>query len=317
MRIIDTHCDALLKLQMSRRNALGFMDEKKPMQFLDADEIDTNYERLKAGGVKVQFFAIFISPRIPDNEKWQHALEQVDIFYNEVLTCENVVHIKDVKEVGDLKEHEIGAVLTLEGSDAFGNDLMKLRTLIRLGVLSLGPVWNNANLVADGVGEKRGTGLTNFGHEVIDLCNEHGILIDVSHLNEAGFNDIIGTAGRVFASHSNARAVHDHPRNLTDEQIEQIIAADGMVNIVFCPAFVGEGPVGIPDLFPHIDRIVSLGGAGNIGIGSDFDGIPSHINGLRHSGEYKNLVDALEEEYGTAFTEGITHRNFINIFGRG
>ncbi|SOC39261.1 dipeptidase [Salinicoccus kekensis] len=315
MKIIDTHCDALLKLQKDRRNMLGFMDEQKPMRYLDADEIDTNYERLKEGGVKVQFFAIFISPRIPDNEKWQHALEQADVFYNEVLTCENVVHIKDLRDISKLGEHEIGAVLTLEGSDAFGNDLMKLRTLIRLGVLSLGLVWNNANLVADGVGEKRGAGLTNFGREVIELCNEHGILIDVSHLNVPGFDDIIGMADRVFASHSNVREVHDHPRNLTDEQIERIIAGNGMINIVFCPPFIGEGDIVIKDLFPHIDRIISLGGADNIGIGSDFDGIATYVEGLRHSGEYKNLVDALVDEYGEGFTEKITHRNFIDRFG--
>lgn len=315
MKIIDTHCDALLKLQKNRRNSLGFMDDEPSMRFQDSEEIDTNHQRLKEGGVKVQFFAVFISPKIPDNEKWQHALEQVDLFYNEVLACENVVHIKDLKEIDRLEEHEIGAVLTLEGSDAFGNDLMKLRTLIRLGVLSLGLVWNNANLVADGVGEKRGAGLTNFGHEVIELCNANGILVDVSHLNIPGFNDIIDTADRVFASHSNARGVFDHPRNLTDEQIEQVIEKNGMINIVFCPPFIGEGTIGIEALFPHIDRIISLGGADHIGIGSDFDGISTYPKGLRHSGEYRNLVDSLVEKYGEEFTEKITHRNFINIFG--
>ncbi len=315
MKIIDTHCDALLKLQRDRRNFRGFMDETAPLSFRDSEEIDANLKRLKAGDVKVQFFAIFISPRVPDNEKWQHALEQVDLFYEEVLACENVVHIKDLKEIADLEDHEIGAVLTLEGSDAFGNDLMKLRTLIRLGVLSLGLVWNNANLVADGVGEERGAGLTKFGHEVIELCNENDILIDVSHLNVPGFEDIIEKADRVFASHSNAKGVFDHPRNLTDGQIEQIIERNGMINIVFCPPFIGEGDMRIEDLFPHIDRIISLGGSDHIGIGSDFDGITTYVEGLRHPGEYPNLVEALHKKYGAEFTGKITHRNFIEIFG--
>src|SRR5699024_12101964 len=80
------------------------------------------------GKVKVQFYAIFISPGIPDNEKWQHALEQIDAFYNEVLTMDKMVHIKKLSDIKNLKEDEYGAVLTLEGADAFGNDLMKLRT---------------------------------------------------------------------------------------------------------------------------------------------------------------------------------------------
>lgn len=314
MKIIDTHCDALLKLQNDSRHSRGFMDEHSPLNFLDAKEIDTNYRRLREGDVQVQFFAIFISPKVPDNEKWQHALEQVDAFYNEVLTQENMVHIKNLKEVKQLKPHETGAVLTLEGSDAFGNDLMKLRTLIRLGVLSVGLVWNNANLVADGAGETRGAGLSNFGAEVIEVCNDNDVLIDVSHLNIPGFNDIIDKAARVFASHSNARGIFDHPRNLTDEQIKKIIDRNGMVNIVFCPMFINEGALEIDDLFPHIDRIIKLGGADHIGIGSDFDGINTYVNGLRHAGEFQNLVNRLQERYGTEFTEKMTHRNFIDIF---
>lgn len=314
MKIIDTHCDALLKLQSDIRQSRGLMDARSQMRFSDAEAIDTNYKRLKEGDVQVQFFAIFISPKVPDNEKWQHALEQVDIFYNEVLTQENMVHIKNLKEIKQLKPHEIGAVLTLEGSDAFGNDLMKLRTLIRLGVLSLGLVWNNANLVADGVGETRNAGLSNFGAEVIEVCNENKVLIDVSHLNIPGFNDIIDKADKVFASHSNARGVFDHPRNLTDEQITQIIGRNGMINIVFCPMFIKEGELEIEDLFPHIDRIIKLGGKDHIGIGSDFDGIDTYVNGLRHAGEFQNLVAKIEAEYGTGFTEQITHHNFKYIF---
>lgn len=314
MKIIDTHCDALLKLQSDKRRSRGFMDEQAPLNFYDAEEIDTNYNRLKEGDLQVQFFAIFISPKVPDNEKWQHALEQVDAFYNEVLGQENMVHIKNLKEIKQLKPHEIGAVLTLEGADAFGNDLMKLRTLIRLGVLSVGLVWNNANLAADGVGETRSAGLSNFGAEVIEVCNENDVLIDVSHLNIPGFNDITDKADRIFASHSNARGIFDHQRNLTDEQITQIIDRNGMINIVFCPMFINEGELEIEDLFPHIDRIINLGGSDNIGIGSDFDGIATYVNGLSHAGEFQNLVNKLQAQYGTEFTEKMTHRNFKKIF---
>ncbi len=312
MNIIDTHCDALMKLQGDYRNAYRF--NKRSLDFKNAGALDTNAERLRNGGVKVQFFAIFIPPNLPDNEKWQHALEQVDCFYNEVLVQNDFVHIKNFGEINELKSDEIGAVLTLEGSDAFGNDLMKLRTLFRLGVVSLGLVWNNGNLVADGVGERRLTGLTDFGHKVVECCNAHDVLIDVSHLNTAGFEDVIDKADRIFASHSNARGIFDHPRNLYDEQIIRIIEKGGMINIVFNPPFVKEGNVEIEDLFPHIDRIIKLGGSENIGLGSDFDGITSYINKLENAELFVNLTDALEQKYGREFAEKITHKNFINIY---
>src|SRR5699024_12549705 len=94
--ITDKNWEALMKQQSDSRNSKEFIDEHSRLGFLDAEEIDTNYKRLREGDVQVQFFAIFISPTVLDNEKWQHALEQVDAFYNEVLTQENMVHIKKI-----------------------------------------------------------------------------------------------------------------------------------------------------------------------------------------------------------------------------
>lgn len=314
MNIIDTHCDSLLKLQVDARATHGYFQQERQLTYLNGSELDASMERRIKGNVKVQFYAVFIAPGIPDNEKWQHALEQVDAFYEEVLTMENMVHIKKLSDIQDLKEHEYGAVLTLEGSDAFGNDLMKLRTLFRLGVLSLGLVWNNGNLVADGVGESRGTGLSEFGLKVIEECNKNNVLIDVSHLNIQGFSDVIEYGKLIFASHSNARSVHDHQRNLHDEQIKQLINKNGMINIVFCPPFIGKGKVTVNDLILHIDKIIELGGEKHIGLGSDFDGITEYVEGLEDASKYNNLIDVLRQKYGEEFTEGITSRNFTERF---
>lgn len=314
MNIIDTHCDALLKLQGDARNTHGYFQQERQLNYLNSDALDMNMERRIKGNVKVQFYAIFISPGIPDNEKWQHALEQVDAFYEEVLTMENMVHITNLSDIKQLKDHEYGAVLTLEGADAFGNDLMKLRTLFRLGVLSVGLVWNNGNLAADGVGEVRGTGLSEFGFKVVGECNKNNVLIDVSHLNVEGFKDVIEHGKYVFASHSNARSIHDHPRNLHDSQISQLIDKGGMVNIVFCPPFIGEGKVTIDDLLKHVDKIIELGGMEHIGIGSDFDGITEYVDELEDASQYSNLIEALEQKYGKEAAEGIASKNFIQLF---
>ena len=312
MNIIDTHCDALFKLQW---NARSQYDKKPSLDYQNAEELDTNVRRLQQGNVKVQFYAIFIPPEVPENEKWQHALEQVDLFYREVIGKNpNIVHIRSWKDLDTLQEEEIGAVLTLEGADPIGNDIVKLRHLFRLGVLSFGLTWNHANLCADGAEEPRGAGLTVWGKEVVKENNRHQVLTDVSHLSVRGFWDVIELADYPFASHSNARTVCDHPRNLYDDQIQALIEKNGTIHVVFYPPFINEGKetAEIADLFRHIDHICSLGGEKHIGFGSDFDGISSRVRRLEHAGQYENLINELLKYYPEETVKGFCYQNFMD-----
>lgn len=312
MKIIDTHCDALLKLQLAKR---GQFYDIEPLNFKDSKEIDTNFLRLKKGKVMVQFFAIFIEPEVPFDEKWQHALEQIDLFYTDVLGVHpSMKHIKKWQDLDELKENKIGAVLTLEGADAFGNDLTKLRHLYRLGVLSIGMTWNNANLCADGAGEPRGGGLTLLGKDVVKLNNTHKVFTDVSHSTVKGFWDIVELADYPIASHSNARAICEHSRNLYDDQIEAMFAKGGLIQLVFNPPFVNNGSEEstIADLIKHIDHLCSLGGKGQIGFGSDFDGITDYVTDLEDASTYPNLIDELLKHYSTEDVMGLSHQNFLN-----
>lgn len=310
MQIIDTHCDALLKLQVAKRNELF---RGKPVNYLDAEELDTNFQRLQQGGVKVQFFAVFVHPELPDNEKWQHALEQVDLFYSEVLGQPLMKHIRNWEDIDTLSPGEIGAVLALEGADAFGNDLAKLRHLYRLGVLSLGLTWNFANLCADGVGEPRGGGLTLLGKQVVRLNNDYRVFTDVSHLSLAGFWEVMELAEYPIASHSNARKLCNHPRNLDDGQIEAMFSRNGLIDVVFCPEFINPGSqqAAIGDLLRHIDHLCTLGGERHIGLGSDFDGISDHVTRLENASAYPNLIEALQKHYSETQVEGFAFRNFL------
>ncbi|WP_211655161.1 dipeptidase [Planococcus alpniumensis] len=310
MQIIDTHCDALLKLQVAKRNELF---RGKQLRFLDAEELDTNFLRLQRGGVKVQFFAVFVHPELPDNEKWQHCLEQVDLFYSEVLGQPLMKHIRRWEDIDTLGPGEIGAVLALEGADPFGNDLAKLRHLYRLGVLSLGLTWNFANLCADGVGEPRGGGLTLLGKQVVQLNNDHHVFTDVSHLSLAGFWEVMELADYPIASHSNARKLCDHPRNLDDGQIEALFSRNGLIDVVFCPEFINSGSrrATIDDLLRHIDHLCALGGEHHIGLGSDFDGISDHVTRLENASVYPNLIEALQKRYSETQVEGFAFRNFL------
>lgn len=313
LQIIDTHCDALYKLQREKLQS-EIAERENTFRFESAIQLDTNLQRLKAGNICVQFFAIFLEPNIPSDLKWHYALEQVDIFYEEILAKHpEMKHIKIWNDLEHLREGEIGAVLALEGADCIGNDLMKLRHLYRLGVMSFGLTWNNANLCADGVGEDRAAGLSNLGKEVVQLNNEFHVLTDVSHLTEKGFWDVMEIADYPIASHSNALAVCNHPRNLTDEQIKAMFNKGGMVHVVFNPPFINEGreSATIDDLIAHIDHLCSLGGVDKIGFGSDFDGIEQFVDGLENASKYPNLIEELLKKYSEDEVKGFAYRNFL------
>lgn len=310
MKVIDTHCDVLYKLQKAKRERNILLD------FKNSEELDINLERLVQGEVYVQLFAIFIQPSVSSDVVWEYALEQIELFHSEVIGKNpQMKHIKNWDEIDQLKPGEIGAVLTLEGAEAFGNDLEKLQHLYNEGILSIGLTWNPANLVADGVGEPRGAGLSNLGREVVRLNNENNVLTDVSHLSMQGVSDVLELAKYPFASHSNARAIFDHPRNLTDDQIKQMIAKDGHIHVVLYPRFIKTeiDDTDIADLITHIDHICSLGGEKHVGFGSDFDGIDKFIKDLEHAGKYQNLINELLKRYPEETVRGFAYENFLRF----
>ncbi|MDZ5472984.1 dipeptidase [Bacillus sp. 31A1R] len=304
MKIIDFHCDALLKLYLS----------KGTISYKDAPELETNKQRLLKGQVQVQCFAIWIDPDIKSDEKFQAALDQVDLFYREVLGKNSeMLHIKEWSDFDRIGEGQIGAMLTLEGVDAIGNDLSKLSILYQLGVRSVGLTWNNANLAADGAGEPRGGGLTLLGSEIVQFNNDHLMLTDVSHLSERGFWDVMELAKYPIASHSNSRFLCDHPRNLTDEQAVGMFQKGGLIHVVYCPDFVVEGGnATIDDLIKHIDHFCSLGGVNQIGLGSDFDGISTFVKGLEDASKSQTLINELLKHFKEDEVKGFAYQNFLN-----
>lgn len=304
MKVIDLHCDVLLKLYAA----------KGQLAFKNAPELDTNYERLVKGGIHVQAFAIFIEPNLKSDEKFQAALDQIYYFYTNILGNHSKIKlIKKWQDIDKLQADEIGTLLTLEGVDVIGNDLQKLSILYELGVRSIGLTWNNANLAADGIGEKRGAGLTTFGREVVQFNNEHKILTDVSHLSEKAFWDVMEEAKYPIASHSNAKAICNHPRNLSDKQAKAMFERKAMVHIVYYPPFVKvKGEVTMANLIKHIDHFCSLGGVNQVGLGSDFDGIEIKITNLEDASMHPNLINELLKYYREDEVKGFAYQNFLN-----
>jgi membrane dipeptidase len=190
---------------------------------------------------------------------------------------------------------------------------VKLHILYQLGVRSVGLTWNQANLAADGAGEPRGAGLTLFGKEIVEFNNEHQILTDVSHLSDQGIWEVIELAKYPIASHSNARALCNHLRNLTDEQAQAMFAKGGLIHVVYHPPFVKEsGEVTISDLVKHIDHFCSLGGVKQIGFGSDLDGITTFITNLEDASKSQNLINELLKYYPEEVVRGFAYQNFLD-----
>ncbi|WP_163651745.1 dipeptidase [Listeria sp. PSOL-1] len=304
MKIVDMHCDALYKLQ----------DSKGKLTFQDSPELDVNFERLIEGDVLLQGFAIFLDPEVPVEQKWKRASEQRTIFKQHVLQRNGMMKaLKKWSDLLELAEGNIASVLTLEGVEPIGQDLEKLGQLLDEGVLSVGLTWNYPNLAADGIEEPRGAGLTVFGKQIVELLNERKVFTDVSHLSIKSFWDVMELAEFPIASHSSAKAICPHMRNLSDDQIKAMIERDAMIHVIFYPLFTKEnGSAKMEDVIRHIDHICELGGIKNIGFGSDFDGIPSHIKGLEHAGKHQAFIAELRKHFSEEEVAGFAHQNFLN-----
>ncbi len=298
MKIIDLHCDALLKLTTL-----------ETVKFADDARIDTNQKRLQLGQVEAQVFAIFIHPKIPQHQQFLEVVRQIEAFHTHVLQTEGMVHITDWAQLEQLAPHEIGAILSLEGCGAIGEDLTKFSAILDAGVKLVGLTWNEENAIAYGAEQDASCGLKPFGKEVIQLLNERDIIMDVSHLNEQSFWDALPLAKHIIASHSNARTLCDHPRNLTDAQAKALVNHGGHIHVVYYPPFIGEEAT-LAHLVDHVEHLAKLVGVEHIGLGSDFDGIDRVVDGLAHAGEAQNLVAALRTRFSEEEVLGITSHNF-------
>lgn len=304
MNIIDLHCDVLEKL--SRLENVNFRNDER---------LFSNFERLKAGNVKVQVFAIFIDPKIPEEEKFPEALRQIEAFHQYVLRESKMVHIKEWHQIDQLEKDQIGAVLSLEGCDAIGDDLEKLKIILDAGVKIVGLTWNYENKVAYGTSEDATKGIKPFGKTVIQLLNERDIIIDVAHLNEKGFYELLPLAKKVIASHCNSRTICDHPRNLTDEQVKMLVEKGGRIHVVFYPPFIEkeQKTTTIEKLVEHVVYLAKLVGVEHIGFGSDFDGMdPLSVKELSNASEFPNLIKELRKHFSEDEIKMFSEIGFMN-----
>ncbi|MCL5676552.1 MAG: dipeptidase [Firmicutes bacterium] len=265
--VADTHADSIMAV-------VG--GERRLIERSDKGHID--FPRLAEGGIDLQVLACFIEAEYKPERALAQALRMIDAIHREVEASGGQVVL--ALSAGDAEraaeQGKQAVMISLEGGEPIGLDLAVLRSLYRLGVRLVGLTWNQRNAIADGVGELRSRGgLTTFGVELVKEMNRLGMLVDVSHLSEAGFWDVLEVSSQpVIASHSNARALCDHPRNLTDEQIKALAKNGGVIGMNFFRGFVDRQAerATLERVLDHIDHIANLVGPIHVGLGADFDG---------------------------------------------
>lgn len=308
MPIVDAHCDTLTMLT-SQKRSLG----------IESSSGHLDIPRLIRGGVDVQFFAIFVGPEYLSNPV-EYVNEILTLFNEEILANQNGVrHVTSMKEIEENnKAKRICAVLTIEGGEALNGKIENLAEYYRQGVRALTLTWNGRNELADGVGMGAAAGgLTNFGRQVVQSMSGLGMIIDVSHLAEIGFWDVLKEVRTpIVASHSNCAAVCDHPRNLTDQQINAIATSGGVIGVTYVPQFIDLQRPSIDRLLDHIDHLYNVGGIDCIGLGSDFDGIDEVTYGLNDASvAVPNISNGLiQRGYKIGQIEQILGGNWLRLF---
>lgn len=300
----DGHCDTIVRLW-----------EKNQELFSNDGHIDI--VRLNKFSAPLQFFAIWLDSKYHPISMRQ-AMKYIEFYYSQLQKNSRVIgHINSFTDViKNRLENKISALLALEGGEALEGEISAIHTYYRLGVRSITLTWNHRNRLADGVAEEESRGgLTRFGRQVIEEMEELGMLVDVSHLSESGFSDVVKFAKKPFiASHSNARAICDVPRNLKDNQLLKIAEKGGVVGLnLYSPFIVKYGQGEIDDILSHIQHMLSVMGEDFIALGTDFDGIhstPKEISGVQ---DMDLLFISIENEFGKVVAEKIFSENLLRV----
>lgn len=296
--IFDGHCDTMYELLIENKDGN-----------IVKNNLHFSFNNTKDYKKYIQVLALYSDPKRNNNGYMKEFLKET-LFH---LKENNIKIIKDFK---DLKENNYGVVLGIEGADEI-NSIEDLYYFYNKGIRVLTLTWNGKNKIGYGALSGCNNGLTSFGKEVVSEINNLKMAVDVSHLNERGFYDCIELSGKpIIASHSCSYTLCSHKRNLKDEQFKALIKNKGVCGINFCIDFLNEnGRADIEDVVRHIEYFCSLGGEKNIGLGSDFDGIPALPFGLSSNKDiYLILNELLKLNYNEENVKNIAFYNFYNLF---
>ncbi|WP_297478053.1 dipeptidase [Thermococcus sp.] len=305
--VFDAHSDLPTLVYDERKRGKTAVLERNPRFF---------------NGIGSRVMAIWTRPE-RRKDATVYGLEVLNAFLKDVEESNRFELVTNTREMRTtLKEGKVALWLGLEGGEPVGESLDLLEVFHRLGLRVLTLTWSLRNSIGDGVFERTNGGLTNFGMEVVGKAEELGILLDLSHINEAGFWDTLDvTAFPVIASHSNARKLCDNRRNLTDEQILAIAERDGVIGAVAIPSFVDGKKPDLDRYVEHILYMVDLAGYEHVGLGFDFvyyllEWSGRSVEGFEDESKIPLLLRKLEEKLGGKKVEKVAFGNFERVFER-
>ena len=343
----DGHNDILLRLYNAPQNREAIWLTGEGKGHLDLP-------RMKKGGFAGGFFAIYIpSPHDVDGIDYNQLMENPPyrlplgdligdrqalpvamamaghMLWMERASGGQFRVVRTAAEIRDcLATGVIAGILHMEGAEAIGDDLDALHAFHAMGLRSIGPVWSRPTIFGNGVpfafpsSPDTGEGLTPAGKRLIRECNALRIMIDLSHINEKGFDDVAKLSeAPLVATHSNAHAVTPTSRNLTDRQLAVIRDSGGMVGLNFATSFLRRdgkqsADMGWEDVLAHLDHLITHLGEDHVGLGSDFDGatVPKGITDVAGLPALQQAM--MDHGFGDALMRKLTHENWIHLLER-
>lgn len=325
MKVVDMHCDTISELLHVRETWANDTMLENHLQ------IDLN--KMQKGDYLLQNFAMFVHLG-REKDPFYKAMELIDLFYTELEPYSDRIGIvKSWKEIEEnRKAGKMSALLTLEEGGVCKGDLSCLRNFYRLGARMMTITWNFPNELGFPNGKDTSVtparpipdtvhGLTETGIAFLQEMERLGMIIDISHLNDAGIWDVFRYTKKPFvASHSNARALAHHPRNLTDEMIRALAERGGVAGINYYDAFVKDRADGkedissCRDMVAHMKHMKQIGGIGCIGLGSDFDGFETPVE-MKDCSGMQLLADEMSREGFTAGEiEAVFFGNVLRVY---
>lgn len=332
MKIADMHCDTISEIWESAKTG-------SPQQ-LSRNKLHVDIQKMKQAGYLLQNFAMYVDLK-KGIDPFAYVLELIDVFNAEMEKNKNdICVIKTYDEIRrNEKEGKISALMTIEEGGCCKGEPEHLETLYHLGARMMTLTWNYPNELAfpnlfseeapefldAGDGVQRGfpvfdntNGLTKKGFLFVERMEELGMIVDVSHLSDKGFWDIVKNTRKPFvASHSNARSLCGHARNLTDDMIRAVADRGGVIGLNFYGCFLNErndSHSTVSRMAAHARHIINVGGQECLGLGSDFDGIGGELE-IQDCSQMHKLVAELERQHFTAGEiENILHRNVLRVY---
>ena len=316
MRIIDLLCDTILNCYLNGENLHTYSGH-------------INLDKLKKGGCLAQCFALFIPTHDAalecfeqEKDPWELYQELLSVYQENIKLCSDV--IRPAFSADDILSNRdagyLSSILTVEDCVEIEGQIERFDQVFRDGVRMMALTWNYENCIgfpnsADDVLHTT-KGLKPFGFDAVEKMNDLGIIIDVSHLSEAGFYDVAAHSKKPFAaSHSCCRALQNHPRNLTDRQLKTLADKGGVVGVNFYDQFLGDlgGHTTIESIVRHVLYMREKAGIESICLGSDFDGIESSLEFKDYSG-FPAIIAALEKYLSDDEIDQICYGNFLRFF---